>query len=351
MSRHPPTRVQISRSRLQSLFQSMQDPLVGRALSIECIVVKPTCRVIHGCLHSRHLRPAILHQVSDEEIKLCIDTLLRPSNAQSWPIDEVLERENEVVREYQRDASSEEALIQMVCPRRCAFRNDAEVRAAHDLEVLLNEAANAHIGQDRQLRQGSSHCVVLIIPMISRKSSMEVEDDVALATWLVHLLHALHPLPICVAWHHHVLPRRETAGPASRSEGFSREEDGMRYEISPRWECVREVDDKALVREDEDVIHALLPREVLQAAHELLEEFFGLRGLPVLRMMIDYNLGVEVVTFYSGQTGLQSLRRQVQVTGTVIWHNEEVCLFRVQSPASRRLQISVDHHFNAPLSS
>ena len=47
-----------------------------------------------------------------------------------------------LVREYHRDAAAMDALIQLVCPWRCARRNQAKVRIALDLEVVWYKATS-----------------------------------------------------------------------------------------------------------------------------------------------------------------------------------------------------------------
>eukprot|EP00404_Azadinium_spinosum_P000234 CAMPEP_0180421858 /NCGR_PEP_ID=MMETSP1036_2-20121128/3371_1 /TAXON_ID=632150 /ORGANISM="Azadinium spinosum, Strain 3D9" /LENGTH=346 /DNA_ID=CAMNT_0022427143 /DNA_START=38 /DNA_END=1075 /DNA_ORIENTATION=- len=119
--------------------------------------------------------------------------------------------------------------------------------------------------------------------------------------------------------------------------------------ITPGGESVREVYDEALVREDENVIQATPPWEVLQGVHKMCEERVCLVRPAVLLGVILDDLGVVVVAWQQRQAFVEIGWCEVKVASSVVGNQKEVRFLRILSAASRGGEIAVYHDFDAPL--
>mmetsp|Transcript_75497 Transcript_75497/g.196687 ORF Transcript_75497/g.196687 Transcript_75497/m.196687 type:complete len:335 (-) Transcript_75497:291-1295(-) len=283
---------------------------------------------VHPFLHLRNVSGPTLHEIPDVQVHRSVHLVLGPPNAHLAPLDEVLEREHEAVRDNQRNAAREEAFVQMVCPRRSSLGNDAEVRLAHDLEVLFNEATDADVGQVSKLRQGPTDRHVFVVAVVHGQPAVEIEEQCALGARQVVLPDQPDAVPFQVTWNDDVLPRVEAARPASRREGLRGQENRVRDLVAPRREGVREVHDEALVREDEDVISTTVPRPVRQkllvAPHEVHVD------------LGDLSAGLVQAQYHAVAPGVPR-------------HEEKVCLIGVRGRARALLQPKRYKSLKSPL--
>merc|ERR1712146_870661 len=74
-------------------------------------------------------------------IKL-VDGSLRPLNTHLVPWNYMLKRNFVLIRQNHRYAAREETLIQMICPRRRAPWNEAEVRPPLALQIVRNKTTD-----------------------------------------------------------------------------------------------------------------------------------------------------------------------------------------------------------------
>eukprot|EP00444_Apocalathium_aciculiferum_P010750 CAMPEP_0183390514 /NCGR_PEP_ID=MMETSP0370-20130417/5754_1 /TAXON_ID=268820 /ORGANISM="Peridinium aciculiferum, Strain PAER-2" /LENGTH=324 /DNA_ID=CAMNT_0025570033 /DNA_START=199 /DNA_END=1170 /DNA_ORIENTATION=+ len=304
---------------------------------------------VHPFLHLRNVSGPTLHEIPDVQVHRSIHLVLGPPNAHLAPRDEVLEREHEAVRDNQRNATREEAFVQMVRPRRSSLGNDAEVRLAHDLEVLFNEATDADVGQVSKLRQGPTDRHVFVVAVVHGQPAVEIEEQCALGARQVVLPDQPDAVPIQVTWNDDVLPRVEAARPASRREGLRGQENRVRDLVAPRREGVREVHDEALVREDEDVIHTMSPLEEGKLAEQLPKRRVRIGASSVLVLVVPNEHRVIIISFDAREAPLLKGRRHVVVASTVVRDEEKIGLVRVQSAARGGGEVAMQRHLDPPL--
>mmetsp|Transcript_88173 Transcript_88173/g.284766 ORF Transcript_88173/g.284766 Transcript_88173/m.284766 type:complete len:341 (+) Transcript_88173:433-1455(+) len=237
----------------------------------------------------------------------------------------------------------------MVRPRRSSLGNDAEVRLAHDLEVLFNEATDAHVGQVSKLRQGPTDRHVFVVAVVHGQPAVEIEEQRALGARQVVLPDQPDAVPIQVTWNDDVLPRVEATRPASRREGLRGQENRMRDLVAPRREGVREVHDEALVREDEDVIHTMSPLEEGKLAEQLPKNRVRIGASSVLVLVVPNEHRVIIISFDAREAPLLKGRRHVVVAGTVVRDEEKIGLVRVQRAARGCGEVAMQRHLDPPL--
>jgi len=126
----------------------LQYRFVRRTLSgaIDVVPPEPALVRVDVSLYFFDLVEAVDHEVLHVRVQFRPRHVLRPSNRHARPVDVVLEGQHELVAEDDGDAPSEKARVQVVRPRARALRNEAEVRIAHYLEVVLHEAPDGYVG-------------------------------------------------------------------------------------------------------------------------------------------------------------------------------------------------------------